>query len=114
MKLPRNLYIEGTEYAVRGMPRTAKYEGLSGIIYLEEEGLEILINRNLSDRQQTLTVLHEVLHAVLAPLKLNSHHEERVVRRLEEGLASTFEENPTFFHRLINLLRGTRRRTRSR
>lgn len=114
MKLPRVIFVEGADYSVRWMPRTEQYANLNGIIYLEDEGSEVLINRNLSDRQQALTLLHEVCHAVLNPLKLNSKHDERIVRRLEEGLASVLEENPTLVRRLINILRKTRRRTRHR
>lgn len=116
MKLPRSIRIDGTDYVVRGMPRDEKHKGLYGIMYSEKEGgPEIKINRNFSERQQALTVLHEVIHAVLLPLKLNSNHEESLTLRLEKGLASVLEENPTLARQLITLLRETRSpRTRSR
>lgn len=105
--LPKKVCVDGTEYAVEKMPRTAEYAQYHGLFYGKGEGSKILIHPCRSDRQQGLTLLHEVIHAVLAPLKLNSKHEERIVLRLEAGLASALENNPTVFRNLITLLRNT-------
>ena len=106
--LPRKVCVDGTDYAVEKMPRTKEFAAYQGLFYGKGEGAKILIHLCRSDRQQGLTLLHEVIHAVLAPLKLNSKHEERIVLRLEVGLTSVLESNPTTFRNLITLLRSTR------
>jgi Zn-dependent peptidase ImmA (M78 family) len=92
------------------MPRDEEHKSLHGMIHLGEEPPWIMVNRNLSNKQQALTLLHEVCHAILDPLGLRAQLDERIVERLEAGLASAFQENPTFFRQLISLLCATRSR----
>jgi len=108
MKLPRVVKIDGLTYPVERLPQAEEYEGLDGLCYTEGDGPLILINMRRGERARALTLLHEILHGVLAPLHLGYSHEEGIVSRLEEGLGATIEKNPTFFRDLITLLRRTR------
>jgi len=78
-----------------------------GVCYREDaDGKnEIAISRKVSEGTQASVLVHEVCHAVLGPLKLHNKTEERIVLRLEEGLASFLRDNPTLARRVINSLR---------
>lgn len=110
MKFPRQVFVDGKCYPVGKLPRTSELHGCITVDMVEEKDRCLLVHPRQSDRQHALTFLHEICHAVLAPLKLNASHEERIVQRLETGLASALENNPTLFRHILSILRRTRSR----
>ena len=56
------LNILGVEYALREVDCVSKYEPVRGQI--NHMSSEILLDRNLTDKMKTVTLLHEILHAI--------------------------------------------------
>ena len=110
MQLPKKVLIDKEVYEVRTM--TTEEHGpennIRGLCYSQgpDKTNAIAISAQIGHKQQACTFLHEVCHAILAPLKLHNRREERIVLRLEEGLSSFFAKNPTLVARLVSTLRA--------
>lgn len=99
MALPRRLKIGPAVYKV--LIRPAESEELdngqsAGVVLPDQQ--TIIINRDCAEAKRFVTLLHEVLHAILAPHSVRN--EERLVSLLEEPLALFIADNPTFCQKL--------------
>jgi len=55
---------------------------------------DIFIGREDPRWERVDTLLHELFHTILAPLKLNSRTEEKYVTALARGLTQVLRDNP--------------------
>ena len=88
-KKPRTLMISGYPWKIHS--RNLSKQGVLGLMYPDD--FKIYIHKDLQGEDYERTLLHEVLHAVLAMNGIGSHPdvmsdalEEQIVTCLEHGL----------------------------
>jgi hypothetical protein len=79
---------------------------LDGLIHFKSKTVkpQIEINANLNDKQQGMTLLHEIIHAALVPLRMTVKKEEALVLRLERSLSDVIRLNPGLIKSLSRVL----------
>lgn len=87
-RIPRVVSINGVKYKIKRLETRAHYGEVCSI--------EKYIALNLEDGREELpwTLLHEILHAIIAENKLFVRKEEQLVTGLERGLMDVLTNNP--------------------
>jgi hypothetical protein len=68
--------------------------------------LEIRLRRKFaSPAERACTLIHEILHAVIAVYRVKLPDEEYVVEKLETGIAQVLRDNPKLFTEILKALK---------
>lgn len=86
--IPRSVTIKDTKYKIKRLEANTHY----GEFCKDEKYIAL----NLEDHRDELpaTLLHEILHAIIAEYKPFVRKEEQLVIALEKGLMQVFQDNP--------------------
>jgi Zn-dependent peptidase ImmA (M78 family) len=95
--LPKKIRVMGKNLRIYRKPRVDMPEEATGF-YHRDRSL-IGIAQGLSPAEEADTVLHEILHAIVAhsvPGEMDEASEEKVVYALASGLYAVLQDNPKF------------------
>ena len=86
--IPRTVIVKDTKYKIKRLEADTHY----GEFCQSEKYIAL----NLDSERDTLpdTLLHEILHAIIAEYKPFVRKEEQLVMTLEKGLMQVFTDNP--------------------
>src|SRR5574337_721701 len=71
----------------------------AGMIYYTENLIEI--NKTTAEQHKPITVIHEIIHAIMHQAGYQEH-DESVIEALSYGLLQTLRENPELLKYLTN------------
>ena len=109
----RSIRVGPYDYAVHWLDAPRDMMGCVGQVKHETQVIDVLCHG--SPQWMADTLLHEVLHAVVATQNLNGHPpfdedkvEERMVATLATGLVQVIRDNPELVVMLARLVNGIR------
>lgn len=99
MKPPKHVQVGPHRYRVHLIDAALPDAGCDGIC--SKDRLSIAVYREQGSTKVADTLLHELVHALLAPVKLEDDVEEAVALALGPGLLGLMRDNP----RLVDWVR---------
>lgn len=105
MKRPARVTVVGRRWTIEYLRRTE--HNVYGMTYYDEH--RIVIRDGLLPIEEADTLLHEVMHALIASagITIPDTEEEPIVRALASTLTGVLKENPTFRRYINHLLSRT-------
>ncbi|UCR91162.1 hypothetical protein [Ralstonia phage RpT1] len=104
MSRPQRVRINGRRWTLE-YPEAIDDEGTYGITYYDSHLIQV--RSGLAPIEEADTVIHEVLHALIASMGLTVPDEEPIVRALASGLTGVLADNPTLLKHLTGCLKGS-------
>ena len=91
--LPEKIKILGLDYKVEKVTYISRDGFLIGEIDHEQQIIKIV--EAITDERATITLIHEMIHGILASLGHNAEHEnETLIQGLSTSLYQCFKDNP--------------------
>ena len=87
-RIPKIVLINGVKYKIKRLDVDTHYGEVCSI------GKYIALNLDDNREELPSTLLHEIIHAIIAEHKLFVRKEEQLVSGLERGLMEVFAKNP--------------------
>lgn len=92
MKIPDSIRIGGIEYAIQYDPKPIFDNTLCYGVIDPQQSL-IIINSEMGYEMQSVTVWHEILHALFEQRGIESEDEEHIVDQLSRGIYQVLQDN---------------------
>lgn len=102
MEMPKKIRISGVDYIVEltDVPICLEHKECYGCVDYDSGRIRISTSGEISDAHRCITVLHEMLHAILADRDVSTEDdgEEKIVDQLSRGLYQVIRDNPGIFY----------------